>query len=99
MYAVIFKAKMNTLDDRYFKMASKLRDLAIENYGCTEFTSVAEGSEEITISYWKDLAQIKNWKNDAQHKVAQTIGQAEWYQSYTVQVVEILREYGSEASS
>jgi len=93
MYAVIFRAEINELDSRYSDMASRMRDLAINQYGCMEFTSVTEGIQEIAISYWQDQEQIKKWKQDSEHLVAQELGQSVWYKSYKVQVVEILREY------
>ena len=93
MYAVIFRAEINQLDQRYSEMAKQMRELAITKYGCTEFTSVTEGTQEIAISYWKNQEQIKQWKQDARHLVAQELGQAKWYKSYKVQVVEIKREY------
>jgi heme-degrading monooxygenase HmoA len=93
MYAVIFKAEIKLLDDDYSKMAIKMRDLALNKYGCTEFTSTTEGNQEISISYWQDQQQIKSWKEDSEHLLAQKIGQNKWYKSYQVQVVEIIREY------
>ena len=93
MYAVIFRAEIDKLGSRYSDMASKMRDLATNKYGCIEFTSVTEGSHEIAISYWRDLEQIKKWKQDSEHLVAQELGRSIWYKSYKVQIVEILREY------
>ena len=71
-----------------------MRDLAINKYGCTEFTAVTENDNEIAISYWKDQEQIKEWKQDALHLVAQEHGRSIWYKSYKVEVVKIIREYG-----
>ncbi len=93
MYAVIFRAEINKLDPRYSEMASKMRDLAIRKYGCKEFTSVTEGTQEIAISYWQDREQIKKWKGDSEHLVAQELGKSVWYKSYKVQILEIIREY------
>lgn len=93
MYAVIFRAEINKLDLRYSEMASQMRELAINKYGCTEFTSVTEGAQEIAISYWQNQEQIKQWKQDARHLVAQKLGQSMWYKTYKIQVVEIIREY------
>lgn len=93
MYAVIFRAEINKLDSRYSEMASQMRELAINKYGCTEFISVAEGTQEIAISYWQDQEQIKQWKEDSKHLVAQELGRSIWYKSYKVQILEILREY------
>ncbi len=93
MYAVIFRAEINKLDARYSEMASQMRKLAINKYGCKEFISVTEGPQEIAISYWRDQEQIKKWKQDSKHLVAQELGQTVWYKTYKVQVVEIIREY------
>lgn len=93
MFAVIFKAEINKLDLRYSEMASQMRSLAINKYGCIEFTSVTEGTQEIAISYWQDQEKIKQWKQDSKHLVAQELGQSIWYKSYTVQIVEVIREY------
>ena len=59
MFAVIFKAETKDLDDEYFQTAALMRKLAIEKYGCKEFTSCAEGDFEIAISYWESKEQIK----------------------------------------
>lgn len=96
MYAVIFKATINKLDETYSKTASRMRELAMNKYGCSEFISVTEGEQEISISYWKDQKDIIEWKNNAEHIVAQEKGRSKWYKSYNVQIVEVLREYRGE---
>ena len=93
MYAVIFKAEINKLDKSYSETAQRMRELAINKYGCTEFVAVTEGTQEIAISYWKNQEQIKEWKLDAEHLVAQELGRSIWYKSYKVEVVEVIREY------
>ena len=93
MYAVIFRAEINELDDTYSEMATQLRELAITKYGCREFTAVADGNREIAISYWENLDQIELWKQDSEHLVAQEMGRSRWYNSFQVQVVEIVHEY------
>ena len=70
MYAVIFKAKINRLDKAYYEMAVRMRELATGKYGCTEFVSVTEGEQEVAISYWKNLSDINEWKQNAEHLVA-----------------------------
>ena len=93
MYAVIFRAEINELDEAYADMAARMRDLAINKYGCVEFTAMTEGKQEIAISYWDDQEQIKAWKQDPEHRKAQKLGRSKWYKSYRVQVVEIIRDY------
>jgi len=93
MYAVIFRAEINKLDQSYTETAKHMRDLALSKYGCVEFTSTAENNVEIAISYWNSKKDIKAWKEDKEHIKAQALGKKEWYKSYTVQIVEILHEY------
>ena len=93
MYAVIFKAQINTLDENYSKTAQRMRELATNKYGCIEFVAVTEGNTEIAISYWENQEQIKEWKQDTEHLVAQELGRSTWYKSYRVEVVEVVREY------
>lgn len=95
MFAVIFRAEIAQLDEEYSEMAAKMRDLAIQEYGCREFTAVTEGNSEIAISYWDSQEQIRAWKENAEHLVAQRKGRAQWYISYKVQVVEVVREYSA----
>ena len=95
MYAVIFRAEIARLDEEYSQMAARMRELAIQEYGCLEFTSVTEGNSEIAVSYWSSKEQISAWKQNAEHLVAQQKGRSQWYASYRVQVVEVVREYSA----
>lgn len=95
MYAVIFRAEMARVDEEYSQMAARLRELAIQEYGCLEFTAVTEGSSEIAISYWSSKEQILAWKENAMHLVAQKKGRSQWYSSYRVQIAEVVREYSA----
>ncbi len=93
MYAVIFRARVGDQDEAYAEMADKMRELAFERYGCRDFIAVTEGDTEIAISYWDDEDSIRRWKNDPEHSEGQQLGRDGWYRGYTVQVVEIRREY------
>jgi heme-degrading monooxygenase HmoA len=96
MFAVIFRAQVNKLDDAYTKMVVQMREKAMSQYGCTELVSTTEGELEITISYWDSLEQIQAWKQDSDHQLAQQLGRSSWYKSYQVQVVDILRDYSKD---
>lgn len=93
MYVVIFTAKIAELDAEYANLASKLRNRAINDYGCTEFISATQGQQEIALSYWSDLESIKRWKADELHLKAQELGRSDWYQGYRVEICEITRRY------
>ncbi len=95
MLVVIFRAKARALDDEYLQMARRLRELALTEYGCVEFTAVTEATDEIALSYWRDEASLSAWRRHAEHLVAQQLGKTRWYESYQVQVARIEREYRS----
>ena len=95
MFAVIFRAEINELDEEYSLMAQRMRDLAISKYGCKEFIACTEGNNEIAISYWDSESQIREWKQNREHLAVQELGRSKWYKSYSVQIVEVQREYGS----
>ena len=95
MYAVIFKATINQFDKDYMRIAARMRDLAKEKYGCIEFTSTTEGNEEIAISYWPGLKNIRDWKANPEHMKAQELGKQQYYKDYQVEVVEVLRRYAN----
>ena len=90
MYAVIFKATVAEFDEQYFRVAERLKALAFEKYGCQDFVSVTEGDKEIAISYWQTREQIRDWKNDPEHRLAQANGHDKWYKSFSVGVCEVI---------
>jgi len=73
--------------------ARRLRDLAIDEYGCVEFISAVEGDEEIAVSYWESEQQILRWREDPEHVKAQEMGRKLWYKSCQVQICKIERDY------
>ena len=96
MYVVIFRAQIRKLDSQYTKTAARMRELALTEFGCVEFQAVTEGDQEIALSYWPDEASIRAWKMHPEHLQAQKMGAELWYESHSVQVAEINREYRSE---
>jgi len=96
-HVVIFRARAHQLDAEYAALAAQLRELALTQFGCLEFVAVTEGGDEIALSYWRDEADIRRWKAQADHLGAQRLGRERWYASYQVQIATITREYGRPA--
>lgn len=92
-YAVIFTSKRTNLEEGYAEMADKMVALAQQQTG---FLGVESARNEIgiTVSYWKDLEAIKNWKQNLEHLDAQRKGREKWYENYTVRIALVEREYG-----
>ncbi|KEQ17111.1 antibiotic biosynthesis monooxygenase family protein [Endozoicomonas numazuensis] len=93
MYAVIFRATLKKLDQEYTQKAQRMRELALNEYGCIEFIANTEGDQELAISYWPDKESIRAWKNNPEHLSAQQKGKTLWYQDYQVEIVEVLHKY------
>lgn len=93
MFVVIFRARVLRFDEDYSRVAARMRDLAIGRFGCLEFHAVTEGQHEVALSYWPDEESIRAWRNHPEHVLAQQKGRDRWYESYSVQVAEITREY------
>ncbi len=47
----------------------------------------------ITVSYWKDLASIAQWKANAEHLQAQKLGHEKWYSAFTTRIAYVDRQY------
>jgi heme-degrading monooxygenase HmoA len=93
MFVVIFRARVRQTDDAYSQTAARMRELALSQFGCLEFTAVTEGQNEIALSYWPSEEHIRAWKTHAEHLIAQQLGRERWYVSYTVQVAEVTRDF------
>lgn len=92
-YAVVFTSIRTSSDSEgYLEMATKMEELARQQAG---FLGVESAREEIgiTVSYWKDLESIKNWKQNLDHIQAQQKGIAIWYEKYKVRIALVEREY------
>lgn len=92
-YAVIFRARIKALDEEYRQTAAELRALALSEFNCTQFVSAAEGDDELAISYWESLEDIRSWKQNAVHRKAQSLGREKWYESYEVQITRVEKAY------
>lgn len=97
MYVVIFRARVRTLDDEYSRVAARMRELALNQFGCIEFHAVTEGADEVALSYWPSEEAIRTWKSHPEHVLAQQAGRERWYASYSVEVAQVTRDYRVQA--
>lgn len=93
-YAVIFAAKRLDGDFGYEAMADRMAELAAEQPGYIGIeTSRDQNGFGITVSYWADEDALKNWKQVAEHILAQKLGRSRWYSYYTLRVAKVERHY------
>jgi heme-degrading monooxygenase HmoA len=91
-YAVIFTSTRTDGDNGYKKMSKAMEALAKQQKGFIGIDSARE-DVGITVSYWKSLDAIKNWKENSKHLVAQKKGKQDWYIWYNVRICKVEREY------
>ena len=91
-YAVIFTSLRTGGDNGYAEAAKHIAELAQQQPGFIGMES-ARNELGITVSYWESLEAIKAWKDNPDHRQAQSRAQ-EWYKSFRVRVCRVEREYG-----
>jgi heme-degrading monooxygenase HmoA len=91
-YAVIFTSIRTDIDNGYNEMAERMIELATLQLGFLGVESVRE-ELGITVSYWKDLEAIKNWKMNGEHLQAQQLGHSTWYASFKMRIAKVERDY------
>lgn len=94
-YAVIFTSLRTNGDNGYSEMADRMQALAKDEEGFLGIES-AKNELGITVSYWKDLESIKNWKMNTEHTVAREKGKSEWYKAFKTRIAKVERDYDFE---
>ena len=97
-YAVVFTSERTGLGEGYEETAARMLELAARQDGYMGVDSVREGTLGITVSYWRDLAAIRDWKAEFEHLDAQRAGRDKWYERYRVRICRVEREYAFERS-
>ena len=91
-YAVIFSSIRTEGDNGYSEMSDKMVELAYGQDGFLGLESAREGLG-ITVSFWRNLDDIRKWKENADHTMARRKGRSDWYQSFKTRIAKVEREY------
>lgn len=91
-YAVIFTSTMTENNGGYEAMAQQMIELSAQQPG---FLGIESAREElgITVSYWRELADIRAWKQQSEHLAAQKLGRGQWYKDFTVRIARVEKSY------
>lgn len=92
-YAVIFTSLRTAVEEGYKDTAMLMVELAHAQPGFLGVESAREGVG-ITVSYWASLEAIRNWKQQADHLIAQEMGKEKWYAHYKTRICLVERDYG-----
>ncbi|WP_368922186.1 antibiotic biosynthesis monooxygenase [Comamonas aquatica] len=95
-YAAIFTSQRTAGDQCYGAMADRMLELAGQQPGYLGAESMRDAHGfGITVSYWSSEAAIRDWKQHAEHQVAQAQGHARWYQHFELRIAKVERAYGT----
>ena len=101
MIAIIFELwPAEGRADDYFEQAAALKsDLEkIDGFISVErFQSFADPRKLLSLSFFRDEAAVRAWRNLAGHRVAQARGRSAIFADYRLRVAEVLRDYGMDA--
>lgn len=98
MIAVIFEV-VPSADGRaeYLERAAQLAPLLalVDGFISIErFTSMGDQAKVLSLSFWRDEAAVRAWREQEQHRAAQAAGRAGVFEHYRLRVAEVVRDYG-----
>mgnify|MGYP003674731660 CR=1 FL=1 len=93
--AVIFCAQRTGSDEQaYQSAAAEMSALAAQQPGYLgqDHARSTDGLG-ITVSYWRDDASAKAWRNHPDHAAIREQGRGKWYSEYSLHVARVERGY------
>jgi heme-degrading monooxygenase HmoA len=97
MIAVLFEVTpLPGQEARYFDIAAMLREhlQAIDGFVSVErFQSLTRPGTYLSLSYWRDEAAVRVWRNQTDHRAGQAEGRAAVFADYRIRVAQVLRDY------
>ncbi|MBP2235372.1 heme-degrading monooxygenase HmoA [Sinorhizobium kostiense] len=98
MIAIIFEVvPAEGKRDAYLGLAAELRPLldSIDGFISIErFQSLSDPDKLLSLSFWRDEAAVKEWREGAEHRSAQAAGRSGVFADYRLRVAAVIRDYG-----
>jgi len=98
MIAVIFEGiAQDAQKEAYLDAAARLRPLLAEIDGfmsIERFQSLTTPGKVLSLSFWRDDAAVRKWRNLEQHRAVQQVGRKSIFQEYRIRVARVVRDYG-----
>jgi heme-degrading monooxygenase HmoA len=98
MIAVIFEVVPSPGQmTAYLDTAARLRPLldGVDGFISIErFQSLSDPSRILSLSFWRDEAAVRQWRNLPEHRAAQSAGRESIFADYRLRVAAVVRDYG-----
>ena len=58
------------------------------------FQSLTDPGKLLSLSFWRDEAAVKAWRNQVQHRESQAAGRGGIFSDYRLRISTVVRDYG-----
>ncbi len=85
--------------EKYLELAAMLKPMfnTAEGFVSAErFQSLNEEGKLLSMNVWESEEAIERWRNNLQHRISQTDGKNNLFESYKITVCTAIREYSNE---
>lgn len=98
MIAVIFEVQpYPDQKEAYLEAAASLRPLleGVDGFISVErFESLSQPGRILSLSFWRDEAAVRHWRNLEAHRSVQAAGRERIFADYRIRAAEVIRDYG-----
>ena len=98
MIAVIFEVEPHAERRQdYLDAAASLREHLKDVDGfisIERFESLSQPGKVLSLSFWRDEAAVRKWRNLEEHRQVQAAGRGGIFADYRLRVAEVVRDYG-----
>ena len=98
MIAVIFEVEPHAERRQdYLDAAASLREHLKDVDGfisIERFESLSQPGKVLSLSFWRDEAAVREWRNLEEHRQVQAAGRGGIFADYRLRVAEVVRDYG-----
>jgi heme-degrading monooxygenase HmoA len=98
MIAVIFEVEPSPDEHQtYLDHAARLRPLLEQLDGfisIERFQSLSTPGKLVSLSFWRDEASVRTWREHEEHRRTQVVGRAGVFLDYRLRVADVIRDYG-----
>jgi heme-degrading monooxygenase HmoA len=95
MVITLFRSRLRPEHHKEYEVwASRMNELAAQMPGFVSIkTFTAEDGERVSIVEFESEETMRVWRNHAEHREAQELGQNLFYSEYRIQVCQPIRDY------
>jgi heme-degrading monooxygenase HmoA len=83
--------------ETYLELAADLRPVlaGVDGFLSVErFRSLAEPRKLLSLSFWRDEAAVRAWRNTPAHRATQARGRSGVFAGYRLRIAAVTRDYG-----